>query len=195
MGGGQKKARVPTSPHKMTKKKEIESARWALALKEAKETGTCSDPDIARKCGKQAKWIHMQEKRKRTLDNLPDGEQHLWYWGSDAAGMTEKVMHDYPGAFHKPPNTRWKGYDDEEVVIIDGVTTQHKKLRHEFRMWGERYPFEANGMQVRPKLVVVISDRHPNDIWKNDEHMAGGLSWRYNIVEFKTAVEKVNGSA
>lgn len=169
----------------MTKKKEIESARWALALKEAKETGTCSDPEIARKHGKQAKWIHMQEKRKRTLDNLPRDTKHLWFWGPTGSGKTRKVMDDYPGAFIKSPNANWKGYDDEEVVVIDDITTRRKKLGHDLKEWADIYPFRANGMQVRPKLIIAISYDHPVDIWKNDGRMVESICARFNIVEFK----------
>lgn len=158
--------------------------QWRLARERDLRGEPIQDDDVIRKLHlHQSKHIRYEFLSTRTLPDLPD-ENAFWYWGP---GAFERAQAEHPNAFIKTADKYWNGYYDDEVVITECFFKTPP--RSEVRQWGERYPFRAEvrgrwgTMMIRPKLVIVTSDRHPGEFWKDDPHMLGGLEWRYKIVE------------
>ena len=88
----------------------------------------------------------------------------LWYWGP---GARRRAHDEHPDAFVKTCDRWWDGYNDEEVVITECF--RHPSLSHEVCAWGDHHAFRCEirrGMLlIRPKLVIVTSDRHPSKLW------------------------------
>lgn len=174
-------------PVSQERKGELERERWALALcayQEGRFIDVPPDIGIRYACGLET-W-----SKKLSQKFLPDTEtKHLWYYGAPKTGKSRKARLDNPGAYIKDPQTRWwTNYKDEDVVIIDDFDKYQKAQGGDMKRWLDRYPFQApyHGGQVmaRPRLIIVTSNYHPEDIWGDDEITVAAIKRRVEIVRF-----------
>lgn len=117
-------------------------------------------------------------------DNMADVEDAadvtgVWYYGEAGAGKSRTARQDFPGAYLKMCNKWWDGYADEENVIVDDFDRKHDVLAHHLKIWMDRYCFLAEvkgyAIKIRPKVICVTSQYHPNDIWSDEETRAAIL--------------------
>lgn len=165
---------------------QMEKDRWALALEQARTTGEVEDPHIAFVHARVVEYIHLKEEMKKP--RLDTEEKMLWYWGESGTGKSRKAREDHPDAYLKMCNKWWDGYANEEVVLLEDLDRAHGVLCHHLKIWADRYPFLAEvkgaGRKIRPRLIVVTSNWHPNQIWNAPEDLEPILR-RFECVEFK----------
>jgi len=165
--------------------------KWATALKLAREGKEQEDAQIAFVHGKTCLWHRERALRNRVL---PDTEEKmLWYWGESRTGKSRAAREQFPGAYRKACNKWWDEYEDHEYVIIEDFDKRHEMLVHHLKIWGDRYPFlgevKGGSRLMRPKVVIVTSNKHPNEIWHDVEGDLKPIMERFKCVEFKKLKE------
>jgi hypothetical protein len=112
---------------------------------------------------------------------------HEWYWGPTGSGKHSDALRLYPCAYYKRCDLNWDGYNNEEVVVIDGFTVEHSFLLYYLFIWCDRYPFSAeiNSVftKIRPRKIVVISLYPFTLIWPSPMDFVP-LSRRFSLIEF-----------
>jgi len=164
-----------------------EQERWAVALMQARDTGEVDDAQIAFVHARTVKFIHNEELRKKL--HIDTESKHLWYYGNTGTGKSRKAREDNPEAFIKAPNKWWDGYENHEVVIIEDLDISHEYMGYNLKIWGDRYPFPVEtkgggGHKIRPRLIIVTSNWHPNRIWSNEEFIKPILR-RFEVIHFE----------
>lgn len=176
---------LPADPKE---KGERERTRWAdvIALSRAGDWDALAEkyPDVYATRLKTCEYIH--KRRKMELGTLTE-LKHLWIVGKTGCGKSRYAREQYPEAYIKDPNTRWWcDYDGQEAVIIDDFDKFQVKQGGDMKRWLDRYPFQAEvkgGMElIRPKIVIVTSQYHPNEIW-DDEKTVDAIMRRVTLLD------------
>jgi len=149
--------------------REAERARWEAIRSDIMalpfDKWAEKYPDIAIKhpnSYKRIKFDSLAVQPKATLDgDLHDA--NIWIWGKAGCGKTSRVYTEFPGAFRKPKNKWWDGYQFEEVVVLDDVVVKDGDWMNGFlRQWADRYGFVAEikgaSAHIRPKRFIVTSN-------------------------------------
>jgi len=72
---------------------------------------------------------------------------------------------------------------------MDDLDIKHDYMGYHLKIWADRYAFVAefkgSSRMIRPKKLVVTSNVHPKDIWKDDATLLPILR-RFKIVRFAT---------
>lgn len=75
------------------------------------------------------------------------------------------------------------------MVIIEDLDPSHEYMTRSLKIWGDHYPFHAEekhgGAMIRPKQIIVTSQYHPADIFK-DLKTLEAIMRRFKIVHFPT---------
>jgi RNA helicase./Putative viral replication protein. len=141
----------PTTPQE---KGAIEKRRWDDAFSAAKEGRLDDIPsDIRMRYYSTIKRIKIDYFVKK---QDVDGTCGVWLWGRSGVGKSKKAREDYPGAYDKPCNKWWDGYQDEDYVIIDDFDISHSVLGHHLKLWADRYSFIA---EVKGVLLIFVQKR------------------------------------
>lgn len=173
-----------TPPKTPQEKGAMEKRKWSEAFTAAKEGRLDDIPDDMR-IRYYSTFKHIKiDYFKKTADL--DGTCGVWIWGVAGIGKSKKAREDYPGAFDKPINKWWDGYQDEDHVIIDDFDMGHSVLAHHLKRWADRYSFigevKGGAINIRPKTIIVTSQYHPRDIWQ-DFQTQDAITRRFKIQE------------
>jgi len=89
------------------------------------------------------------------------------YYGDSGSGKSRKANEENPGAYWKPPDTKWfDGYSGQDVVILDDFRGTWFNDSYLLRLL-DRYPMdvENKGSHVPfiPKKIIITSNIHPKD--------------------------------
>lgn len=105
--------------------------------------------------------------------------EHEWHYGPTGTGKSQYAnalrCEDGRKPYKKKPNTVWfDGYRYQDTVLIEEVGPSHAHMVEEYKTWAELYPFPAEVKhghisEIRPKKVIVCSNYHPSEIWKDPE--------------------------
>lgn len=156
-------------PMDQKRKGEVEKERWS-GIKELAKAGRLDEiePEVFVKHYKTLKEI-----AKDNMPPVPDAPElpGYWYFGRAGTGKSRTAREENPGAYSKPLNQWWDGYQDESVVIVDDMDPFHKSLAYEFKMWGDRYafiaPIKGGALRIRPTKIIVTSQYTPEEIWED----------------------------
>jgi hypothetical protein len=173
-------------PVSQKEKGQSEKRRWELAFKAAAEGRNDDIPyDIRFKHDLNIKRIRQSALQEACLQDTE--MQHLWYYGPSGTGKSYKARRENPEAYLKMCNKWWCGYTSQSVCIIEDFDIRHEKIVHHLKIWADRYPFTAEvkggAIKIRPALIIVTSNYHPNEIWHNDSDLRPILR-RFKCVSF-----------
>lgn len=147
------------------------------------------DADIRVRHYNTLKKIRMDAIIERPLEDTV--MEHQWYCGDTGTGKSRKAREENPDAYLKMCNKWWDGYKDHDTVIIEDFDTKHSVLVHHLKIWADRYPFpaEVKGgcFKIRPKKIIVTSNYHPEDIWKDDSDLQPILR-RFSVTRFHAGI-------
>lgn len=140
---------------------------------------------------------NLRLRERVELNSPPDLKKLIneWHCGPPCTGKTCSVRKDNPDAFYKSRDIWWDGYEGQDTVVIDDLReTDALKFQHYLIQWGDHYAFRAEvwggiGPMIRPKKIIVISQRPPSDIWDAD-HTLDKIKRRYRLIHHPTGEER-----
>lgn len=158
---------------------------WQEQVDLAKKDPSLCDPKLQITHFNNLQKIHLnaQVKSMHSLEACCG----LWYYGEAGSGKTTAARTQYPDAYIKDLTKWWDGYDGQEVVIMDDMDPFHKDLSKYLKDWADKWPFRAEmkgaSRLIRPKLFIVTSQYHYNEIFQDKETLEA-LDRRYIVTKF-----------
>lgn len=156
-------------PLSSKQKGEKEAERWSSAKRACLENRLDDVPDDI--------FIRyyrtLKDIRKDYMVKPEDTDDvcGIWMFGPPGSGKSRGAREKYPGAYDKPCNKWWDGYQGEEYVIIDDFDLNHSVLGHHLKIWADRYSFIAEtkggAIPIRPKKIIITSNYAIDDIFKD----------------------------
>lgn len=175
-------------PMKQSEKGEKGKEFWIEQLTLAKQNPDLCDEKLQLTHRKNLEYIYMSARKKRKFNTL-DTLDNWWYVGEAGSGKSKKAREENPDAYIKQCNKWWNDYDDQDVVIIEDIDTEHHWMAYFINQWADRYSFpaETKGGQltVRPKKIIVTSRYTPDQIFK-DASTVASINRRFNFLHFKS---------
>lgn len=107
----------------------------------------------------------------------------VWIYGPPGTGKSHTARAYDKGAYIKPQNKWWDGYQGESTVILDDLDTH--ALGHYLKIWADKYSCtgETKGgtIQLRHKKLIVTSNYSPEELWPENPIMAQAIRRRFKM--------------
>nr|WAE42643.1 MAG: replication associated protein [Cressdnaviricota sp.] len=150
---------------------EVNKERWDAA-KEAVINGSLEDVPSDILIGHYGSIKRIRADFGPRPKHLEGELEGVWYWGIAGCGKSRRAHDENPDAYIKNLTKWWDGYEHEPTVIIDDMDPYHKAFGLEFKIWSDRYVFQAEfkgGMfRIRPKKIVVTSQYSIDEVWDDE---------------------------
>jgi hypothetical protein len=96
---------------------------------------------------------------------------NYWLYGAPGTGKSRGARARWPGLYNKPLNKWWCDYEQQETVLLDDFSKEHKVLGPHLKNWADHYPFVAEtkggGQTIRPTRIVITSNYEPEEIFED----------------------------
>lgn len=136
----------------------------------------------------------LNTRPRTTLKWEHGSPPNLWIYGTTGTGKSKKAWDEFPDAYRKMCNKWWDGYNDEPVVVLEDLGLTHEYLGDHLKIWADRYPFrgerKGHTVMLRPERIVVTSNYHPDDLWK-DPNVLNPILRRF-VVQQLVAIQPVD---
>lgn len=172
-------------PKSKTQQGKDEKERWALALEAAKSRKLDDiPPDILIR-----QWNNLQRIGAYYMtppESLPK-LQNFWFWGPTGSGKTTTARNAFPNHHLKPINKWFDGYRNQDWILLDEWSPDHKVLATHLKTWADHWPFAAeikgSTITIRPKGIVVTSNYSLSDCFDKEEDLLP-LQRRFIVKKF-----------
>lgn len=173
-------------PQSCTAQGDVERERWDRSRVAAREGRFDDIPsDIYIRYNASLKRIRREDVAAPT--NLsPASTYGVWIHGPPRTGKSTMARTEYGTPYLKGINKWWDGYDGEETVLIEDFSPRHAPFLVDYlKIWTDRWAFSAETkggrIVIRPKLIVVTSNYHPDECFHGVDLDA--LKSRFTILE------------
>lgn len=140
----------------------------------------------------------MQNLYMKTPEPI-DGCCGTWLWGPTGTGKSHRAREMAPNAYMKPANKWWDKYQWEDDVILEEIAPEHVVLAHHLKLWADKWPFAAeikgSMLTIRPRRIIVTSNYHPYDIWKERPEDLLAIERRFDIQKLDTPYSPEDGTS
>lgn len=110
-----------------------------------------------------------------TLTHADEDTPNLWIWGEP--GVSKSRPWQEAGAYAKPPNKWWTGYDSHDIVLVEDIDPSHHGMGYTLKIWGDRYPFRVcvhhSMIIVRPKRIIITSNYSMEEVFERYTSLTG----------------------
>jgi len=158
-------------PMSQDQKGQCTKRRWDDARQLARE-GRFEEIDSELYIKYQTSFKKIRSDCQEMPESIPV-LQNQWIWGPSGSGKSRKAREENPGAYIKNVNKWWCGYKDQDTVIIDEWSPDHKVLTHHLKVWADHHPFQAetkgSSMCIRPKKLVITSNYAPDECFEKTD--------------------------
>lgn len=189
-------------PLSATEKGDSERARWDEIYNLAIEERYSELPrDVLVRYHRGLRSLRGLHYHQRVSEPLPD-IRNMWFSGKPGVGKSRSARawaeQNHMRVYVKTMNNWWDGYNYEEVVLIDDLDRDHNKLAYLLKLWGDRYPFQAEVkggmMYIRPRHIIVTSNYKPDEIWSHSCDL-DPIVRRYAQYDFDLPVNRLHAMA
>lgn len=139
------------------KQSEDYAAAWSLAV-----AGNTSDIEPSLRVRYYRTWTLIHRDHQLRPKSLADVCGH-WIYGPSGTGKSHFVNSQFEGCYIKDASKWWCGFSGEDTVWLDDVDpTQSGWLTRFLKIWGDKYPFQAQSkggsLVIRPKRIIITSN-------------------------------------
>jgi len=177
-------------------KGRAEKLRWQRA-KDLAKAGTLDeiDADIYIRCYSTLKNIQKDHLIK------PDPQDVLCFWiyGPTGTGKSHAVETSFPDCYKKQmDDLKWFDlYNGEDVIYLEDLDKYQVKWGGLLKRLADRWPMLASikgSMRyIRPRMVIVTSNYHPEEIW-SDLQTLDPLLRRFKVILKETQQQVIDFS-
>lgn len=139
--------------------------------------------------------IDVAMKRVKEYDGLLK-EKNIWIYGEPGLGKSRWAASNgtYEEIFKKNFNKWWDGYNlmTTKIVILEDYpcTPQGQVLSQHMKIWGDRYPFEAeckgSHLMVEPgRFFFIVTSNYPIDQCFETEEDKQAIHRRFREIKIK----------
>jgi hypothetical protein len=140
----------------------------------------------------------LQSAEPYLLKNKLVNKKVIWCYGPTGTGKSKfawDYIEDKDDIYYKSPDDKWwDGYDGQKVVVIDDMRGNHfefSKLLRMFDIYPYRVEYKGGSRLLTSETIIVTSNRHPSDIYRNVGESINQLLRRIEIKEFCAPVSQV----